>query len=223
MRRFLVLLALEVGALGTCAATRAWAVPADPDAVLRSTDLLLAAVLWWVACLVTVWIATGTAALVAADLVPALRTMRLPTPVFVRHVVEGAVAVSMVAAASTPRVATAAEETPVVRTPAGVSTVSTTTPTTTGPTAPSPPTTTTEPVPVPVPAATDEEHVVVPGDNLWRIADAHLTATTGRPPTATEVLPYWRRVIDANRGRLRSGDPNLIFPGEVVVLPPVTA
>jgi hypothetical protein len=28
-------------------------------------------------------------------------------------------------------------------------------------------------------------------------------------------------VIKENRGRLRSGDPDLIYPGEVVLLPPV--
>jgi hypothetical protein len=58
-------------------------------------------------------------------------------------------------------------------------------------------------------------YVVVAGDNLWSIAAAHVGATR-----AADVAPYWRRVVDANRTTLRSGDPNLILPGELVVLPP---
>jgi hypothetical protein len=38
-------------------------------------------------------------------------------------------------------------------------------------------------------------------------------------PTAAEITPVWVEVIAANRDRLRSGDPDLIFPGEIVVLP----
>ncbi len=33
---------------------------------------------------------------------------------------------------------------------------------------------------------------------------------------------YWVVVIEANRSRVRSGDPDLIYPGEVIVLPPVS-
>jgi nucleoid-associated protein YgaU len=34
------------------------------------------------------------------------------------------------------------------------------------------------------------------------------------------VAPYWRAVIDANRDRLAvPGDPDLILPGQVIVLP----
>jgi nucleoid-associated protein YgaU len=38
---------------------------------------------------------------------------------------------------------------------------------------------------------------------------------------ADEISPYWRVVIETNREGLRSGDPDLIYPGETVVLPPV--
>jgi nucleoid-associated protein YgaU len=41
----------------------------------------------------------------------------------------------------------------------------------------------------------------------------------GRPATVDEVVAYWRSVIEANRERLQSGDPDLIYPGEVVLLP----
>jgi hypothetical protein len=54
----------------------------------------------------------------------------------------------------------------------------------------------------------------VAGDNLWSIAAAHIGARR-----AADVAPYWRQVVDANRSTLRSGDPNLIFPGELVALP----
>jgi nucleoid-associated protein YgaU len=59
-------------------------------------------------------------------------------------------------------------------------------------------------------------HVVVAGDNLWAIAAARLG--TNR---AADVAPYWRRVVAVNRPTLRSGDPNLIYPGELVALPAV--
>jgi hypothetical protein len=36
-----------------------------------------------------------------------------------------------------------------------------------------------------------------------------------------EVTGYWQQVCAVNRGRLRSGDLNLIYPGEQVELPPV--
>ncbi len=64
--------------------------------------------------------------------------------------------------------------------------------------------------------------VVEDGDHLWKISQAHLDRVLGQPATAEEVDPYWRSVIEANRERLLSGDPNLIYPGEVVVLPPTS-
>jgi hypothetical protein len=63
-------------------------------------------------------------------------------------------------------------------------------------------------------------HVVVPGDNLWLIARGEVSRATGtNRPTDAEIAPYWRRLIAENRTTLRSGDPSLIFPGEVVALP----
>jgi nucleoid-associated protein YgaU len=69
----------------------------------------------------------------------------------------------------------------------------------------------------PVPA---RAYVVQSGDNLWRIARVTLADADGRL-TDRDVARYWRAVIDANRSTLRSGDPSLIYPGEIVSLPPV--
>lgn len=65
-------------------------------------------------------------------------------------------------------------------------------------------------------------HVVRSGDNLWSIAAAHLAEVRGTRPTGREVTPYWRAVIDANREVLPDPtNPDLLFPGVVLHLPPV--
>jgi hypothetical protein len=115
-------------------------------------------------------------------------------------------------------------------------TASRTIPTTTAPhrdaaTAPAPPAPPTPPATTAPPAPTRDTartaasqptartHVVRPGDNLWTIARITVGAAR-RDATTADVARYWRAVIDANRSSLRSGDPNLIFPGELVALPP---
>ena len=76
----------------------------------------------------------------------------------------------------------------------------------------------------------DEQALVAPstvvaahGDNLWDLAAAALARATGRERAALgddEVARYWNVVCDANRATVRSGDVHLIYPGEVLVLPP---
>jgi nucleoid-associated protein YgaU len=66
---------------------------------------------------------------------------------------------------------------------------------------------------------TEQTVVVEPGDHLWKISQDHLDRELGRRARVGEVAPYWIAVIEANRDGLRSGDPDLIFPGEVVLLP----
>jgi nucleoid-associated protein YgaU len=84
---------------------------------------------------------------------------------------------------------------------------------------PSPSSTPAHPAPSTAPSWT-RVHVVVPGDNLWLIARAEVSRASGTDqPTDAQIAPYWRRVIAANRTTLRSGNPSLIFPGEVVELP----
>ena len=65
-------------------------------------------------------------------------------------------------------------------------------------------------------------HKVVRGDHLWSIACQHLEAVSGRTNLSEhEIAPYWVQVIEANRSNIRSGDPDFIYPGERIVLPPV--
>ena len=66
---------------------------------------------------------------------------------------------------------------------------------------------------------TDKRQVTVArGDHLWKISEVYLL----RAESDSAVAPYWRRVIDLNLATLRSGDPDLIYPGEVVLLPSPT-
>ncbi len=62
-----------------------------------------------------------------------------------------------------------------------------------------------------------------PGDSLWTLTRDAVARETGRDPGAVgsdEIAPRWVLVCDANRDRLRSGDVNLLAPGEEVVIPP---
>lgn len=60
---------------------------------------------------------------------------------------------------------------------------------------------------------------VLPGDHLWSISKSVLEERLGREPTTSEVTPYWRKVIIDNIAGLESGDPDLIYPGEVIAIP----
>ena len=73
-------------------------------------------------------------------------------------------------------------------------------------------------LPVATPAPPDR-HTVQRGDNLWTIAAGHL-ADTGVTRSNGQIAPYWRELVQENRASLRSGNPDLIFPGETVALPP---
>ena len=62
-------------------------------------------------------------------------------------------------------------------------------------------------------------YTVQRGDHLWSITAGYLAAHLGRTATAEEIVPLWNQVIEMNRDLIDSGDPNLIFPGERIVLP----
>jgi len=77
--------------------------------------------------------------------------------------------------------------------------------------------------PPPAPAA-DATHTVTGGEHLWSIAAARVAGATGKQTvdlSPADIAPYWLRVAELNRHRLRSGNPNLVYPGEVVELPPL--
>lgn len=65
------------------------------------------------------------------------------------------------------------------------------------------------------------EVVVRPGDHMWSMAEQKLALVRGRAVSDSEIALYWLKVVGTNLSRIRSGDPDLAFPGEVLVLPPV--
>ena len=79
------------------------------------------------------------------------------------------------------------------------------------------------PPPPPAPApATTTTITLAPGDHLWSVAARTLATAWGRPPAEREVAPYWRLLVELNRSALPDpADPDLVFPGEVLRLPPV--
>ncbi len=75
-------------------------------------------------------------------------------------------------------------------------------------------------VPIQMASASAQSSVVVEkGDHLWKIAAKHLGVVLGRNPKPSELSTYWRDVIKTNIETLKSGNPDLIYPGEVVMLP----
>ena len=64
---------------------------------------------------------------------------------------------------------------------------------------------------------------VAKGDHFWAIAEETLAAAYGRPVTDEEITPYWQEIVDANRDRLVTADPDLVHPGQTfdVVVPPL--
>ncbi|MGH9247002.1 MAG: hypothetical protein ACRD29_22325 [Acidimicrobiales bacterium] len=67
-----------------------------------------------------------------------------------------------------------------------------------------------------------ETWIIEPGEHLWAVAESHLTEAWGRPPTDAEITPYWRQIVEHNRGRLPDpSNPDLVVPGLTIELPPV--
>jgi hypothetical protein len=179
----------------------------------RGDDLALA-VAWIVALAASAWLFVATGACVVALGLARPRLARRISPVLpvgLRRWVEVAIVGACVAlpalpaqAVAPPRVSAVVDDQPVVR-------------------APETPRSAPTPTAAIAPTAVPQHTIVRAGDSLWLIARASLTHATGRRPGDTEVARYWRAVIAANRPTLRSGDPSLIYAGEIVVLPPVSA
>jgi hypothetical protein len=73
---------------------------------------------------------------------------------------------------------------------------------------------------VSTPPAPAERWTVESGECFWSIAEDVLAARLGRAPTDAEIIPYWQRLIEANRSELAQRDnPDLIFPAQTFVLP----
>jgi nucleoid-associated protein YgaU len=66
-------------------------------------------------------------------------------------------------------------------------------------------------------------HVVQRGDHLWSIAEHTLqAASAGGTVDDAAVTRYWRVLMEQNRDRLVDpDDPDLILPGQQLVLPPI--
>jgi hypothetical protein len=65
--------------------------------------------------------------------------------------------------------------------------------------------------------------VVRPGDNLWHVAQVTLRARSRRPVTDGAVAEYLDRLVARNARALEvPGHPELVYPGQRFVLPPVT-
>ena len=59
---------------------------------------------------------------------------------------------------------------------------------------------------------------VVAGDSLWCIAASTIRARSGERPTSAAVAQFWPRFYENNR-RLIGEDPNLILPGQQLIIP----
>jgi hypothetical protein len=191
---------------------------------LHSTDPVdaVAALVRVTALAATAWLLAVTLACALVDLAAPPTTagglhaqVRRATPRAIRRVVDRALLVAVVGVATAPSAAHAA--TPGVRDGRAAPTSVVQAPSTRAPT--------------PAPAApsagvslTATTVTVGPGDDLWRLAATRLAAATNRPRADladAEIARYWVAVCEANRGVVRSGDVNLVYPGEVLVLPAV--
>jgi hypothetical protein len=234
LRRFVslvVLLGAEIGAIVALhrlgrvegfalpsGALRDWLFHAQTEELVAVTARLAGLAVSW-------WLLVATTLSLARQVVPGWRHVHALdslTPAVVRRVVERAVAVGLGASLGLsgihPIGATTASTRPSVDVPVVRSAPSPTRAPASSPTRPPTPTT------PPTTTSTrprDSVVVVRAGDNLWVIAKRALEREQGAVGPA-EVVPYWRRVIAANAGGLRSHDPDLVFPGERIVLPEVS-
>jgi nucleoid-associated protein YgaU len=190
-----------------------WLVTADTEDLIAVVARLAGLALAW-------WLLIATVLSLARRVVPAWRRVHaldVVTPAALRRAFDRAVVVGLGASlglAGIRPVGAATRSTPTARPRVDVPVVRTA----------SPPPRQTNPAGAPavvVPTALVAPTVVIvrPGDNLWLIATRALPRGDHEPGPA-EIAPYWRRVISANAAALRSGDPNLIYPGERIVLPP---
>ncbi len=69
---------------------------------------------------------------------------------------------------------------------------------------------------------TQREVQVRPGDHFWALAERAVADHLGRPGTEAEVAKHWDVLVRANEERLVApGNPDLLVPGQQVIVPPV--
>ncbi len=81
-------------------------------------------------------------------------------------------------------------------------------------------------IPFPIPyhpsrIAPADSYRIVAGDNLWSIARRVLSQAMDHHPTTEQITSYWVDLIEANRENISSEDPDLIYPGERILLPDI--
>ncbi len=63
--------------------------------------------------------------------------------------------------------------------------------------------------------------IVEPGDSLWSIAQDVMAPSPGAGLRPRAVTRYWRQLVEANRAQLVDpGNPDLLVPGQSLVVPP---
>lgn len=73
-------------------------------------------------------------------------------------------------------------------------------------------------------ADTPRERQVRPGEHFWSIAEAEVADHLGRPGSEDEVLDHWEDLVAANADRLQvRGNPDLLLPGQRILLPEVAS
>jgi hypothetical protein len=213
----------------------AWLRAADPSAAVAACVrvLALAAAGWLLATTLLYLVARLSLIARLAPSPTALHTIQWVVLPVVRRVVDRAVVLVAAGAFAAPAVAASVDP------PSSLPTVRDGHAVTVSATAPAPafstPATVVAGTPpnvvVPVVAASSTASseattaTVARDDNLWDLSAARLAAGTGRLRAELdngEIARYWIRVCDANRGRVRSGDVDVIYPGEVIVLPPIS-
>jgi hypothetical protein len=209
--RLLLVTLLALASLGALVVAR----PPPTGTVWSRGDDLALLVAWFVAVTASAWlfVATGACLLALGFARPRIARRLAPTlPFGIRRLVEVAIVGSCLAIPALPApalgplrvVAVVVDDQPVVRTPEIPAPIPRADP---------------APAAVPPPLGLPQHVVVRAGDSLWLIARASLTRVSGTRPDDADVARYWHAVIAANRSTLRSGDPGLIFPGEIVALP----
>lgn len=66
------------------------------------------------------------------------------------------------------------------------------------------------------------EYEVKKGDNIWKLAKGILSEG-GKKPTNAEIMKLTMQISGSNQERFKSGNPNLIYPGQKLLLPKTAA